>query len=129
MRVRQRRDLGHRLDDSGLVIGEHDRDQRRPIVAGQHVRQRVEADEAVAIDRDPVGFGMGAQDRIVLYRRYQDPFPTGATKRQVVGLGAAAAKHNTFRRRPDHRCDGGAAVLNHPPRGAAPAMDRGRVAA
>ena len=94
------RDLRDRLDRADLVVGEHDRDEDRPVVD-----RRVELagiDPAVAVDRqlhdlepELLQVAQRVADRVMLHGRRHDPVaaglagPGGALEREVVGLGAA----------------------------------------
>ena len=81
--------LGHRLNDAGLVIGQHERYQRRPAVARQHCRQRRKVDHAGARHRNDLGLGCRLAHRIMLDCRDQDARPPAAAERQRVGFACA----------------------------------------
>jgi hypothetical protein len=53
--VRDRRDLGYRLDHARFVVGEHDRYQRRRRLFAKNKIEQVEPDDAVSVDWDSFG--------------------------------------------------------------------------
>ncbi len=129
LRMRQRRDLRDRLDDAGLVVGEHNRNQRRPRVSREKTGESVEPDDAVAVDRDRLGPRNRLAHRVMLDRGHQQALAPGAEQGQMIGLAAAADENDAFGRRADQSRHRDAAALHHLPPGAAPAVNRGRVAA
>ena len=64
VRSRERGDRGQWLQYTGLVIGKHDRDERRARITRQKIVECLENNDAVAVDRDVLGFGYGPEDRI-----------------------------------------------------------------
>ena len=93
-------DLGDRLDRADLVVGEHDRDEDRPV--GDRRLELVGIDPAVAVDRqlddleaELLEVPQRVPDRVVLHGRRDDAVPArlagpgGALEREVVRLGAA----------------------------------------
>ncbi len=66
--VRDLRRLRHRLDDPGFVVGEHERDERRPRLRGEHPVEGVEIDDPARRDRDDRRVGDCLAHRIVLDR-------------------------------------------------------------
>ena len=118
---------GDGLDDAGLVVGEHDRDERGGLGLGEKRFQRLDLDEAVAIDGDPdrtVGRG---QHRIVLDRRDKDAPAPGAEERERVGLGTAAREHDALGRSAGEGRDRFPRILDQAALGAAEAVNRRRV--
>ena len=104
----RRGDLGDRLDRADLVVGEHDRDQDRPV--GERGLELVGIDPAVAVDRqlddlepELLEVAQRVTDRVVLDRRGDDAVaaglarPGGALEREVVGLGAARGEDDLAR--------------------------------
>ena len=134
-RAGELRHLGDRLDHAGLVIRDHDRDQR---LAGlrQHFLQGVEPDESVAIDRhqfDPVCRKASSREyRDMLDRADQQsldaerPAGQGPFRRQHgdVRLGAAAGEGDVPRVAADERRHVGARHLDPLARGPSLAVDR-----
>ena len=51
LRVSQRRDLGRRLHDAGFVVGEHDRNQRRPRFVREKIRRAPSSRDDTVADR------------------------------------------------------------------------------
>ena len=91
--------------------------------------ERGEIDDAVAVDRDPLGVGHRLQHRTVLDRRDQDALAAAAEQRQMVGLGAAAGEDDAVGRRRRPAPPPPRAPARPLARGAAPAMHRRRIAA
>ena len=102
------RDLGDRLDAADLVVGEHDRDEDRPV--GDRGVELVGVDAPVAVDRhlddlepEPLEVAQRVADRVVLDRRGDDPVaaglagPRGALDRKVVRLGPAGREDDLAR--------------------------------
>ena len=100
-------DLGERLDDAGLVVHEHHRDDRGAVVEG--AGERVEVDRASAVRGDPrdaeslaLEAVARAEHRLVLDGGGDDavgaaPLPGGprrALDREIVGLAPAAGEHD-----------------------------------
>ncbi len=117
--------FGDRLDDPGLVVGEHDRNDRRARVRGKLIvragRDRRCPSRSTAIRS---ALGHGRQHRTVLDRGDEDAFAPAAEEREVVGLGAAADEHDPLGRGADQRRHRLARPLDALPRGSAPAMHR-----
>src|SRR5437762_7824072 len=90
--MHNRSDLGDRLDDSGLVVGEHDRNERRSRIGSELFLEPDPIDDAVGVDRDAFGSRRRLQHRTVLDRRYENPLTPTAKEGQMVGFGAAADK-------------------------------------
>ena len=118
-----------RLDDTGLVVRQHDRDQRRARVGSQHRLKSSKIDDPVRIDRDALGCRRHLQHRIVLDGRNKDPLATAAEQREVIGFGAPADEDYAVGRRADQRGNGFARLLDLLPRGSTRTMHRGGVAA
>ena len=100
----------------------------------------VEVDEARARDLDGLGRlrrkPSTRQHRGMFDRRHQQPLdllsrppPQPRGQRERVGLGAAGAKDDVLRPRPDRRSNGGPRVLNQPAGLPALGVNRGRIAA
>ena len=122
-------DIGDRLYDAGLVVGEHDRNQRGARVIGEKTVERIETQKAVAVDRDAFRRGIGVQDRVMLHSRNQHAAPSAAADRQIIGLGAAAREDYSGRGRADQRRHRFAIPLDCAARSPTPAMHRGGIAA
>jgi hypothetical protein len=117
MLARDRGQFRDGLDRPDLVVGMHDRDQRR--VVPDRLAQRGRLDDAAlggVQPRDLPAASLerlrGVQHRFVLEAR-GDETPAGsgvervggATERQVVGLGPARGEHDLGRVRVDERRD------------------------
>ena len=79
------RDLGDRLDRADLVVGQHDRDQDRPVV--DRAFELIRVDAAIAIDRqlddleaELLEVAEGVADGVVLDRRGHDPVAAGLAR-------------------------------------------------
>ncbi len=129
MPLRDLSDLGHRLDDAGLVVGIHHRYQRRALIAREKPVERVEGDDSIGTDRDRFRRQEPHADQIVLDCRNEDPLATGAEQGEVVGLGAAADEDDALwiciTEQSRHGLPG---ALDGLARRAAAAMHRGRIA-
>ena len=119
VRVRDRGDPRGRLHDAGLVVRQHDRDQRRARIGPQHRVERREIDDAV---RDPPGCAR-PRARPAGPNRARPPkrgcARARAEQREMIGLGAAADENHPVRRRADQGRHRLARPLDPLPRGAA----------
>ena len=120
MGMRERGDFGDRLNDPGLVVGEHDRHDRRARVGGELPVEPGQIDDPLAVDRDPFGARHGPQHRAVLDRGDEDALAPGAEQRQMVGFGAAADEDDPLGRRADQRRHRFARARSTPCRAARP---------
>ena len=104
--------VGDRLERADLVVGEHDRDQDRPVGEGRF--DVVGVDPAVAVDRqlddleaELLEVAERVPDGVVLDGAGHDPVaarlarPRGALEREVVGLRAARREDDLARLRAD----------------------------
>jgi len=121
--------LSYRLHHASLVVREHYRDECWARIGSKKAIERVEHDNPVAVDRDPFGPGNRAEYGIVLDCRDEDANAPSPQERKMVRLGTATDEDDALRRRVEQSRDCRAAVLHRPPRCAAPAVDRGRIAA
>ncbi len=110
-------DLVDRLDDPGLVVDEHHRDECG--VRVDRAAQRVDVDNAVGMRGDPLDAKAlprqpidRAEHRLVLDRGGDDPVESRvvltrgagrALHSEIVGLAAAAGEHDLVRPAPAHR--------------------------
>ena len=124
-----RGNLGHGLDHAGLVVGQHQRHHRRLAAFGQQRGQRGQIDPAVTTHRRGHGMATGKQHRFMLDGGDNHPFAPAASECLVVGFGPAGGEDHLLRCGADQSGDAFACVLHAGARGAADAMDRGRVAA
>ena len=123
--VRDRRQLGDRLDRPDLVVGVHDRDERG-VGPGVAVPQGVGIDDAAPSDRQErrgcqPRFASALtvlQDGLVLDRGRDQMSAAGrlerfggAAQREVVGLGAAAREDDLGRLGADERRDRRSGVI------------------
>ncbi len=135
------RDLPDRLHHPGLVVGRHDRDQRRwralPFALGQPPLQGGKIDDAVRSYAEFVNPGRrktaAAAHRRVLDCRDQQALAAarlvlggfkGRRQRQHVGFGRAGGEHDVAGLRSDQRRHPFAGLLDQVPDGASLAMDR-----
>ena len=126
---RDRSDCGQGLQHTSLVIGKHDGHERWARISGQKIVECLEHNDTIMVDRDALGSAYGTKGRIVLDRGDQDALAPAAQQRKMVRLGATADKDNSIRRHTEQCPDSRARVLDRLPRGAAPAVNRGWVAA
>ena len=123
--------LGHGLDDASLVVGQHQRQERRALVTRQLRRQCLEVDHAVPVDADDGSLGAGRQPyRIMFDGRYQEPAPgrPGGAQRQVVGLAATAGEDDFVGAGADQAGNLGPRLFDGPPRRLARAVQRRGIA-
>lgn len=127
--------LRHGLDGSGLVVGEHHRDQRWRAAVKQGAKM-IKVDKARARDPDapdPLGREPSpGDDRGVLDRRDQQPLnrgrgaaPQAGRQGQHVGFGAAGGEHHVLRPGRHGGRDQRPRLLDQAARLAALGMDRG----
>ena len=125
--VRDRREVGDRLDRADLVVGVHHRDDGG--LARDRRGQRRRGDDAGGVDRQQRGGPPAAgecldrvQHRLVLDAGRDDVAARrrrggrldrfgGAAQRQVVRLGAAAGEHDLGRLAADQLGDGGSRLV------------------
>ena len=99
-------ELGDRLDRPDLVVGEHERDEDRPI-GDARASSWSGIDPAIAVDRqlddleaELLEVAQGVTDGVMLDRGGDDPVaarlarPGRALEGKVVGLGAARCEHD-----------------------------------
>ena len=111
-----RGDLRDRLDRADLVVGEHDRDEDRPVV--ERRLELVGIDPAVPVDRqlddleaELLEIAQRVPDGVMLDRRGHDPVaarlagPRRALQREVVRLGAARREDDLATARVEARGD------------------------
>ena len=127
MRPAQRRGGPDRLDRPGLVIGQHQADQRRAI--REQPGQGIQIRHPVAVHRQHQRVRGGGAHGVMLRRAHDHPAP--ASQRmdgQRIRLRPAGREHDGFRHCAKLPGDISARILQHPPRRAAGGMDAGRVA-
>ena len=109
MLVRDRGELGHRLDRADLVVRMHHRDERG--LGGDRFAQPIGCDDAGVIDREQGGAPSAARERaeriedsLVLDGAGDEMTASGglervgrAANREVISLGAAAGEHDLRR--------------------------------
>ena len=134
------RDLGHRLNGAGLVVGEHHRHQCGRADLGEHRPQRGQIDDALAVDRDCPDLirreAAAGQHRRMLGRPDQqraqvDRLAADAPvwrQHRVVGLGAAAGECDQLRIAADQTRHRASRLLDPRACGAALGMHRRGVA-
>ena len=129
-----RGDLVDRLDRADLVVGEHDRDEDRPV--GERRLELVGVHPPVAVDRqlddlepELLEVAQRVADRVMLDRRGHDPMaarlagPGRALEGEVVGLRPADVKTISRASAPSRRGD--AARAPRPGRRGPPGRTRG----
>ncbi len=139
-RMHDRGRLRDRLHHAGLVIREHQRDQRprrfrdgrRPAPRGRCGRRRRPGISSIASrgNRPPArteACSM-AESKSRERGRFSACGLDRRRQRQHIGFGAARGEKHVARPRPDQRGDLFARVLDQAPRGAALGMHRGRIA-
>jgi hypothetical protein len=121
-------------DDPGLVVGQHDRDDRRGRAQlRQRRRQLVEVDATIATDRhDSTAERLDRVEHGVVLDRgaHGHPGPRGhaAADGVVVGLRAPRGEHDLSGRAPEHRGDALAGLVDGAHRVAGQAVRARRVA-
>ena len=126
MAPREFDDVAHWLNHAGLVVGKHDRDQRRR-GAHQLVLERRQIDAPRGIHENTPRVRHRRQHRLVLDRRDRDR-TAHAAQCLIVCLGAAARKHHLRGCGSDHHRHLRARVLESATRLAPETMHRGRIA-
>ena len=137
--MHDRSDLANRLNDAGLIIGQHDRDQRALRLA-QEEPQGLAIDDTGSADRDDIdgigGESRALQNRDMLDRRNQETVAMparagdfqGRVQRQHVGLGRARGKCDPGGVGRDQTGHLFAGLFDQVARAPAFGMNRGRVA-
>src|SRR5216684_8062536 len=133
-----------RLDDAGLVVSRHDRDERRtrtlPLQLNEAVLQGPDVDHTVLGDGNLLHLvrreASARTYRGMLDRRNHQPVEAAVVLRRLqrpaqghhIGLGPARREHDIARLRPDQCRDALARLLDEPPCGTALVMHRRRIA-
>ena len=140
MGMNPRSHLRNRLNNAGLVVGQHHGDQRaRPPRQGR--LERIEVDQTGAghrnLDDRVLRKSSARQHRRMLDRRQHQPLERLAAltagrlqrraERQRIGFGAATGENHLLRRRADQRRHLGARGIDDPARRPPLGMDRGWV--
>ena len=102
--MRYRRRLGHGLDDTGFVVGEHQGDPLglRPGARGFHGR---EVHDPGTVDGKPGCAGAGFENGRMFYRAHEGLRRVAFAYDLVVGLGASAGEHDLAGSCADQRRD------------------------
>ena len=114
--MRDARDLRNILHHARLVIGEHDRDQRRKRIGREHPIERIEIDAAIGQRRNGLRFRRVAAHRIMLDGGNQQTASGETGERQRIRLAAAAGEDDLVGARIDQQRDGIARLVEHAPR-------------
>ena len=125
-RMGEARRLTDRLNDAGLVVGEHQRHHARPVPREQ-IFQRREIDHAIRADRGVEGRGIGLEHARMLDGR--DKARTRqAEQRQIVRFGPTRSKDDPVRRDTETGSERPARALQQLPGVSARPVRRGWIA-
>ncbi len=135
-RVHHARGLRNRLNNTGLVVGEHERNERPALERGHAPFERRNVDLPVSGHGQPLDRRRreppAGEHRGMLDRRNQEFVARRSIncrrERQHVGLGAARGEHHVARVGSHERGHLVPRLLDQAARGAALHMDRGRIA-
>ena len=112
MFMRQPRDVGDRLQNTGFIIGGHDRYKDRPIGTGEQRLKRHQINHTVGVNRRHDRVIPGEQNGFMFDGRDDRSGAAGTAQHLVVGFGAAADKDNIFRIGIDQRGNAAAGFLD-----------------